>query len=413
MGYPPLFIGDVTLAAGTGVLLLMTRGWRAIFNTPHVWLLVLLVTWGAARTAPYVSRYGADALRDSAIFAYSAFAIITFAFLVTDPSRLRTLIDRYRIFTSIFVMLIPWIWLLSRFAGPSLPRWPWADVPVVHAKGGDILVHLSGTFALAVAGLSSTSFLRMLLLTAAVLMIGAFNRGGMVSFAAAFAACLLLKPQARPLWRMAGMAVFIVVVLAVTDLRVTIPGSPKEREVSFSQLMNNVSSVAGTSDSAELSGTKQWRLNWWGDIINYTINGPYLWTGKGFGINLADDDGYQGTAWEGKLRSPHNGHMTMLARAGLPGFALWILVQLSWIIAMLNRMYQARAAGEQQWASLLLFLIVYWVAFIANTSFDVFVEGPMGGVWFWTVYGVGLATMWAYKHRREVLGESAGRARGS
>ena len=29
--------------------------------------------------------------------------------------------------------------------------------------------------------------------------------------------------------------------------------------------------------------------------FDYTVFGDYFWTGKGFGINLADDDGFQTT----------------------------------------------------------------------------------------------------------------------
>jgi len=28
----------------------------------------------------------------------------------------------------------------------------------------------------------------------------------------------------------------------------------------------------------------------------YTIHGRYFWTGKGFGVNLADDDGFRWTS---------------------------------------------------------------------------------------------------------------------
>ncbi len=50
-----------------------------------------------------------------------------------------------------------------------------------------------------------------------------------------------------------------------------------------------------------------------------------------------------------------------------------------------------------------LFLLAYWMAFMINTAFDVFLEGPMGGIWFWTVYGIGLAAVWLHKHNPAVL----------
>ena len=40
----------------------------------------------------------------------------------------------------------------------------------------------------------------------------------------------------------------------------------------------------------------------------------------------SDDDGFQCDS-DGLLRNPHNGHLTMLARSGVPGLLLWILAR--------------------------------------------------------------------------------------
>ena len=32
-----------------------------------------------------------------------------------------------------------------------------------------------------------------------------------------------------------------------------------------------------------------------------------------------------------------------------------------------------------------------------------FTEGPMGGIWFWTIYGTGIGAFWTYKNRPEVM----------
>jgi hypothetical protein len=47
---------------------------------------------------------------------------------------------------------------------------------------------------------------------------------------------------------------------------------------------------------------------------------------------------------------------------------------------------------------------------MANASFDVFIEGPMGGIWLWTIYGVGLAAVWAYGHHPEILDDESASA---
>jgi hypothetical protein len=408
VGIPPLFIGDAVLLLGVLRLLLLTRGWTEILRSPPLWVLLVLMAWGLLRTVPYFPRYRLDALRDAVIWGYGIFVPLVFAVVVTRPERLALLVRRYSLFTRIFVTAVPVVWIALRFRGDAIPRWPWADVPVIHAKGGDLLVHLAGVLAFWAAGLGRVRPWWVLLLACNVALIGAYNRAGLMSFLMVFGLCGVFRPLAGALWRVAGVVVCGLLVLALTGARLQMSG--KGREVSFEQLSDNVLSVVGGSEEEDLDGTKQWRLKWWGDIVNYTVNGEHFWTGKGFGINLADDDGYQGTAWEGQLRSPHNGHMTMLARAGVPGLALWLLLHLAWGAEVLYAYFRASAAGSRQWQALFLFLLLYWAAFMANTSFDVFIEGPMGGIWFWTIYGVGLAAVWTYRHYPQVLRDDLGDA---
>ena len=36
-------------------------------------------------------------------------------------------------------------------------------------------------------------------------------------------------------------------------------------------------------------------------------------------------------------------------------------------------------------------MLVYWLAALANAAADVYLEGPQGGILFWSVMGLGLA----------------------
>jgi O-antigen ligase len=133
-------------------------------------------------------------------------------------------------------------------------------------------------------------------------------------------------------------------------------------------------------------------LAWWGKIIDYTVFGTYLRTGKGFGVNLADADGFQSTL-DHSLRSPHNSGMTVLARMGVPGLALWILVQTAFGIGLLRATSAHRRAGDAQLAVMGGLLFVYWLVMLVDTSFDPYLEGPQGGIWFWVIFGLGLVVM--------------------
>jgi hypothetical protein len=164
----------------------------------------------------------------------------------------------------------------------------------------------------------------------------------------------------------------------------------EDRPINPEQIAKNLTSLGGGSETEMLQVTRRWRLLWWNAIIDYTVHGKYFWPGKGFGINLAYDDGIEPFSYS-PTRSPHNGHLTVLARAGVPGMVLWILLQLGFAVSMLVGFVRARHIGQHTRASLFAWILGYWMAFMVNASFDVYLEGPQGGIWFWCVFGYGIA----------------------
>lgn len=400
VGYPPAFVGELVLLAGVGALA-VRGGWFALFNLTPMRILLLLIAWGVYRTLPYLRTYGIDALRDAVLYGYAAFAFVVAGFILSAPMNLRRLLEGYRRFVPLLLVAVPALWIVCRFAEGALPMWPWADVPVIYLKGGDPLVHLAGLLGFWVAGfVGEVPRWRVWLMAGSVAVMGTYNRGGLLSFLAAFGVCILLRPHDCHGRKLIGAGLMGLLLLAITNVEFSIPG--KDREVSFMQLVSNIASVTGPADDGNLDGTKQWRLQWWGDIVSYTVAGPYFWTGKGFGVNLAEDDGYQVNA-DNSLRSPHNGHLNILARAGVPGMTLWLLAQIVFAVSIARAYFFADRSRQRNWAGLFLFLFVYWTAFVANACFDVFLEGPMGGVWFWSLYGFGVAAVWCHRKWPQVL----------
>jgi hypothetical protein len=391
IGVPPLFIGEAIL--GLGLLGFLVHGrWLDVLRSPCFWLLLALAAWGFLQTYPYMHAYGSDALRDAAIWGYGAFALLVFSALREHPERLGALIRIYSRFPKPFLIFTPIIWTAIRIVPRiPMPHWPWADVPIIEIKGGDILVHCAGILAFWVSGLAGrVKGVWALPMAACVVLVGTYDRSGLLAFLMVFAVCLYLRPRDRMLWRLIGIGLVGVILLAASGIRVKMPG--REREISFEQLVANVTSTVSSSSAGDLDATKEWRLEWWHDIIDYTIHGRYFWTGKGFGINLADDDDFQ-VEEDHALRSPHSCHMNMLARAGVPGLVLWSLVHLSWAVIVLAAYVDSRRRGEELWSQLFMVLLAYWIAVMINASFDVYLEGPMGGIWYWTIYGIGLAAV--------------------
>jgi hypothetical protein len=181
-------------------------------------------------------------------------------------------------------------------------------------------------------------------------------------------------------------------VIVKTGRFVVPPPAPKGRSTTIEQIIENIASIFSTTSDDRLEGSKTFRLRWWGSIVNYTVFGDYFWTGKGFGVNLADDDGFQANA-DGSLRSPHNSHITALARMGVPGFVLWLLLQGAFAIGLLRSVLANHRAGMAGVAAVGAWILVYWVAMLVDTSFDPYLEGPQGGIWFWSLFGLGMVVM--------------------
>lgn len=411
IGFAPLFISEVVLLIGCGVLL-MQRGWRDLLMMPTVVFILAFMAWGLAQTAPYLGNYQVDALRDGVIYGYAAFGLTVACILISQPDLLPWVLDRYRGFACVFLLVMPVFWILGQVLKDKVPEWPMAPgIPMIDLATGDAAVHLGGIVAFAIVGLFRASFMRLpmwflnvlwpFMALVLVAIAGAVSRGGLVSFGLACTAAFIMRPKSTWVRNLLLTVLIVLPILLLVDPRIPIPG--RSREFSVRQLALNVTSIVGDNTEGDLDETKDWRLQWWREIIGYTVHGEYFWQGKGFGVNLADSDGFQVRFDEAPLRSPHNGHMTVLARMGVPGLLLWIGLHLSWLYAMLNAYIRAHQRRDVRWMMLFVFLVAYWLALQFNASFDVYFENPMGGIWMWSIVGFGLAAAWIYERHPEVL----------
>jgi hypothetical protein len=70
---------------------------------------------------------------------------------------------------------------------------------------------------------------------------------------------------------------------------------------------------------------------------------------------------------------------------------------------IVNTYIRARKQRLKNWSGLFMFLGTYWAAFMANATFDVFLEGPMGGIWLWCIYGAGIGCVYVFRHHPHLL----------
>jgi O-antigen ligase len=403
VGVPPLFVGEAVLALGM-LAIAVGNGVGMTLRSPLAWLWVAFALDGLLCTAPYVGIFGMSAVRDAAAWGYGLFALLAAGSLARSAwlSRIPAWYGR----------MLPWLlyWLpaailIQQLAGRAIPRVPGSGMPLLNLKSGDTAVHLAGASSFLLLGLhlqvtdrrssaARKEWILWLVWLVGVALTGSASRAGLLSIVAASVVVLWLRPSSvSKLGKVTMIVTTILVVSFAFNIQFNI-GAKSGRTIGPDQIIANIRSAFGgesEGDEEALQGTRSWRLKWWGDIVNYTILGNHFWTGKGYGINLADDDGFQGTAWEGKLRNPHSVHLMILARSGVPGLALWLALQLGFAIGLTRAYLRARHLKQEWWALVNLWILAYWTAFLVNASFDVYLEGPQGGIWFWSLMGFGIA----------------------
>ena len=404
IGVPPLFVGEMVL--GLCLLALLLRGQPGLLGrSPLLYLLLAYMAVGLVATVPFVQQYGIDAVRDAVLWGYGLFALCV-AVLLVQYGWVLSAVRRYTRLIPLFLCVAPFLLLTGKLLSGSGPKLPGTEVALLDLKGGDVAVILAMIATFLLLGLhrlpelgaagralgEKREWLWWLLWIAAAAIPLFRVRAGILAVGAAILIVVVGRAASR--WQKPLLTLLTTfAVLAVFNVQIQLGG---RTTVSVESLLANVQSISSSTTGDEsLDGSRRWRLLWWNDIVNYTVRGPYFWTGKGYGLNLADADGYQlgYASGEATLRSPHNVHLNILARSGLPGALAWAALQLTFAGMLILAYRRARARGQDLWARMNLWTLASWAAFVINASFDVYLEGPQGGIWFWSFFGFGMALL--------------------
>jgi hypothetical protein len=401
-GYPPFFVGELAFIAG--LLVLLRSGCLvAVFAFGPSLLLAATIGWTLLRTLPFVGTYGFDALRDSVVIMYGGFSFIIAALLIEDCRRIDTLVRYYKVFLGIYVPAVPFLFPLGFYFGDDILKVPGTTVSLIWLGPGEVATHLAGAAVFALAGFRKPTPVWTACLLAALVMVSAVSRAAMLAFVVPVVLAAFALGKARMFAVIIPVGLVLLAasyVLEKSFSSYSEARSSAERPVSSVQLVENVASIFGRGGD-QTESTKEWREKWWNIIVDNTVRGPYFWTGRGFGANLAFEDGFGNRHNERPLRSPHNGHMTILARAGIPGAALWGVFLAAWFGALLHATSLARRCGQTEWAGLLLFVACYVASCVINASFDVALEAPMQGIWFWCLIGFGIGATMVYRYMQD------------
>ncbi len=393
----PIFIGEVALGIGLFVVFRSKEATRFIRLSPPIQVLVAFMAFGFLLTIIGVlSHDPQEAARDAAIWYYGLFAIVM-------GTLARAWEPAYDFFLQWYTRIIPVFLIVglvrlvmaNQRSGIFLPD---SDVLITSHKPGNLGVQavLVISFLLLVIApeLERREKARNLTYTVAGLLLlalaGTQNRGVMV---AGFVALIIVYVAGRAARPFMGSVLVVVIAALILAFSFDVRFDLERREVSVDQLFANILSIDFKVDrdgASEDDGTIAWRLKLWELVMDDTLTTERFLSGFGFGPNLASKYGFVAGAGDGpELRNPHNSHLSVVARMGLIGTALWIALWAIWYRHLWRARVQFKTVGEDQKAGFLAWCMVAALAALVNGVFDPSLEGPQAAIWIWSIYGLG------------------------
>ena len=374
------FLAEALLLIGFILIILNLKDFVLLLNKP-VKIIIFFMAITILAVIPAILKYPLpEVAQDASMFLYAGFVFLVFLIKDHQKELLNKLCKVYSwypliVFTNfILVSYVPFFQEVKLFGG----------IPLMLYKYGDMAVHLLITTLLILCGEIKMNkkwlLLNTLLIVYLFLVIATYNRAGMVAY---LTGIILFFWVFRKRFTPASLNsylkfipfFFIVVIGFYANTKVD--ENFQGRKVGLTQLQQNVVSIFDNSvDEGGLSDNKIWRLAWWYSILQQSVQGSNIFIGRGLGENLAVISDVK--TEDENLRSPHNFHLNVLARFGYPVFLIWM----AWIILHLKKINVRRCTDLQ------ILILVSFLAFIINASFDVYLEGPMGAFPFWTWLGI-------------------------
>ncbi|MGA7340639.1 MAG: O-antigen ligase family protein [Terracidiphilus sp.] len=358
----------------------------------EVWLLPILVWWGLSLSRSLLDTAvgGAWAFRDASQAIESLYLIVGF-WLANQTDSLEHFFNWLRkllLVLAFYGLLYPIASTLQEFSprlrGMSTGHTPtlffqvtntpemliWAVCWLLLERSGRMGVitrTLWASFLLAF----SVAFAQSRTTYIAVLGVGAILTMVMRRMAVRWAVVILL-----------GVAAIGAVAVSGVNLK----GRTGHR-ISLDYLANHLESASGSAESEDVesaAGGVPLRIGWWRHIFNQLKSSPEnAIFGLGYGMPLTD---FQGPG--GITREPHNSYISVVARLGVSGLIVWILMQAS-LYSAWWRSY--RLSRRMQWTrdqnNLILLLIFSLLALVVSIGEGAF-EQPFYAIPYYFFFGV-------------------------
>lgn len=393
--FSPVYLGEAGMLTCLGILAsrLALKREQLIPKTPLSWAILAFLGIGAARLCCDIFLRLSPAttvvtLRDSAVIYYAVFFFIAYK-IASDPVG-RKVLERCVLVACI--TLLP-VFIIQFFAAPDLfNRITVRGYPLIAQKGDLTTTYLafaSFYFFLQPASGLKLFLLRTLSIVFFVGMLMLMARAALLGYACAV--CLLLLAR-RPQFLISQVVVGLVALVLIATLQI---GHIKGESNVLTRLTDRVQSMVDVSGSGKYRGSvgdysannNEFRTVWWKTVFDETVSkNPIFGLGFGYDISAKFVTAYYSNYYSNwDTRSPHSVWVTLFGRLGIVG---WLSFAIIAFIIVRDAISTARMVARGKLPASSLSFWVGAVIILGSASFGVVLEGPMGGVLFWSFLGV-------------------------
>lgn len=383
----PLLPAEIGLAIGGACLV-----WRCARDKTLPWdrtaldyVLLAWILFGVARFLFDLPRFGFIALRDFAMVYYAAFFFITGRFCEEDRTR-RFLLKCLLLASA----ALPFVLALTElFPGFFLDTLQVHGAPLIFFKGdlAPTFLATAGILLFLCAPIPHRTWARPLAVGMIAWVFTTDNRSSAVGVLVALS-WLALSRFRRFVWlQLTVLGLGLLLLVGFAYFTENAWASQKSRNI-IERAMTVVDFTGRfeyqQAHSVSKRGNNQFRWVWWRTVTDETLaQNPSL--GLGFGYDLArgflqEYEPELGTDFT--ARSPHNILITVFARMGFVGFAMFAGI----LGVLTHRTWRAVRTPFSDPVH-----VAVWVApwvILVSACFGVVLEGPMGAVVFWSVLGL-------------------------
>lgn len=324
-------------------------------------------------------------VRDLVPFLYAGLTFLSAWSIVRASATAKAKTMRYLWTALIFHLAWTSIVVLGKLAEARFPQLPISGVHLFSVRPDIDMAVLAVTSGLLLRRLimrQTKMWGLVALLLALVTAASLHSRAGLIALALVLGASYLMSFAASP--KASGKRIAMVLAVPVL-LSMGLAGfaqtTPGERMIA-----TVLDTRTGTENELNAQGTERARQLTWAGVANWTVaEETRAIFGSGFGNDFLSEAGVltylEGTTYE-NVRSPHNWLVGVLARTGIIGVGLAVIV-LAMLLAIIWRNRARGGADELLCVASLLVLAVIPVAMLG-----VVLEAPFGAVPFWWAAGI-------------------------